>query len=255
MVVACERFENVQQIFMMAKQYLGEILSAFEFVDRTCLDIVLDVHGGNKHGSGPGLRDPMAERHGFYLLLETSGSNEHHDVEKIEAFCSAVLDTQHARDAVIARDGAQMEALWGLRENASASFQTKFRGGRTWKYDLSLPLAQFYQIVEEVRARLVGIDSAVVVGFGHIGDCNVHLNVGTASADPVVQQAIDNRIEPFIFEYTAGARGSISAEHGIGLFKKDYLHYSQNPTAISLMKALKETLDPAGILNPYKIFR
>ena len=83
----------------------------------------------------------------------------------------------------------------------------------------------------------------------HTGDGNLHLNFTTKSFDPAVLQLI----EPFLFEETSRMRGSISAEHGIGLFKRDYLHYSKSPAAIENMRAIKRLYDPSGILNPYKV--
>jgi len=91
---------------------------------------------------------------------------------------------------------------------------------------------------------------ADVVGYGHIGDGNLHLNVST----PKYDNEVFNLIEPYLFEWIAKHRGSISAEHGIGVSKPDFLHFSKSLPAIQMMKSIKNTLDPNGILNPYKVF-
>lgn len=87
------------------------------------------------------------------------------------------------------------------------------------------------------------------MAFGHIGDGNLHLNVST----PAKSQAVFDKIEPWVFEWTKERRGSISAEHGVGTMKPQYLHLSKSAETIALMKQLKQVMDPNGILNPYKV--
>jgi D-2-hydroxyglutarate dehydrogenase len=116
-----------------------------------------------------------------------------------------------------------------------------------YAYDVSVPVRRMYGLVEDVRARLG--ERAVVTGFGHLGDGNLHIAVAAERFD-VETEAL---LEPFIFEKTATERGSISAEHGIGFWKKNDIHYSQSPESVALMRKLKHMFDPAGILNPYKL--
>ncbi|CAE7211770.1 D2HGDH, partial [Symbiodinium microadriaticum] len=122
-----------------------------------------------------------------------------------------------------------------------------------YKYDVSLPLPRMYELVEDTRARLrdAGVEeSAKTAGYGHLGDANLHLNVTslTGRDDKVL-----DLLEPWLFEWVAKASGSISAEHGIGQCKPHFLHLSKADSAVDLMKTLKATLDPQGILNPYKV--
>ena len=112
------------------------------------------------------------------------------------------------------------------------------------RYDVSLPLDKFYAIVEAVRERIG--DRGVCVGYGHMGDCNLHLNI--ASKDPEILDIV----EPFIWEFIQKNRGSISAEHGVGLQKVKKMHYSKSPEALELIKATKMMFDPNLIMNPYK---
>lgn len=120
--------------------------------------------------------------------------------------------------------------------------------GYCFKYDISLPLERFYEIVP-VTAKRVGKLATRVTGYGHLGDQNIHLNISC----PEFTQEIYGLLEPFVYEYTSSLKGSVSAEHGIGFLKKKYTKYSKSPEALALMKEMKMVLDPNGILNPYKV--
>lgn len=123
-----------------------------------------------------------------------------------------------------------------------------YKDGYCFTYDLTLPLDHFYRIVQEMKERLKNYP-VTVSGFGHIGDANLHLIV---MCDEYSTE-IYNLIEPFLYEYTAKVRGSVSSEHGIGFLKRKYLGYSKTDAAIKLMGEMKTVLDPNRILNPYKV--
>lgn len=120
--------------------------------------------------------------------------------------------------------------------------------GCGYKYDVSLPLSDFYKIVEVLRKRL-GNRVTRCVAYGHLGDGNLHFNATTRKFDAEVLSLI----EPFIYEWISKRSGSISAEHGIGYKKKNYLHFNKSSDEIRIMKDLKRMMDPKGILNPYKV--
>ncbi|KAL9272624.1 D-2-hydroxyglutarate dehydrogenase, mitochondrial-like protein [Drosera capensis] len=147
-------------------------------------------------------------------------------------------------DAVIAQDINQASSFWRIREGVPEALM---RAGAVYKYDLSLPLERMYDLVEQMRMRLG--DSAKVVGYGHMGDGNLHLNISASQYD----DAILAKIEPFVYEWTSMHRGSISAEHGLGLMKANEIHYSKSTEAVQLMVSIKKLLDINGILNPYKV--
>merc|ERR1712217_133168 len=110
-----------------------------------------------------------------------------------------------------------------------------------------------YELVEETRVRLQAnglSETAKAAGYGHLGDANLHLNVCSLSGR---NDEVLGLLEPWLFEWVAAARGSISAEHGVGQCKPEYLHLSKADSAVALMKQLKGMLDPKGILNPYKV--
>lgn len=119
---------------------------------------------------------------------------------------------------------------------------------QVYKYDISLPVARMYDMVDRMKARL-GSSVGGVVGYGHLGDGNLHLNIHT----PKFDAGVLNRIEPWLFEQTALERGSVSAEHGMGLSKAEYMPLSKSPEMIDIMRKVKQLFDPKGIINPYKV--
>lgn len=232
-----ESFEKVQRAFREAKSQLSEILSAFELMDNQSQDMVQTVT--NK-------RRPLEGSHPFYCLVETSGSNPEHDTEKLEHFIENLMGEEIVSDGVLAQDEAQIQSLWAWREGIPECLG---HWGGVYKYDLSIPLPQFYSLVEETRERLtsaglIGDDDTYpvvgVAGYGHMGDSNLHLNISTRRFDQVVEK----QLEPFVYEWVSRHHGSISAEHGLGLAKKAFIGYSRSETMIRLMKQLKNLYDP-----------
>ena len=239
-----ESYEKVQQAFKEARGQLGEILSAFELMDGSSQDFVKKVTG-NKH--------PLEGEYPFYCLIETSGSNAEHDQAKLEAFLEHVMGEEIVADGVLAQDDTQIKALWGWREGITEAMA---HSGGTYKYDVSIPLDELYKLVEDTRTRfeeqgLIGEgDSKAlgVVGYGHMGDSNLHLNIPVKKYSKEVEKAL----EPWVYEWIQKRSGSISAEHGLGIAKNKFIGYSRNDTIIRLMKQIKDLYDPNGIMNPYK---
>lgn len=123
-----------------------------------------------------------------------------------------------------------------------------FKNCYSFCYDISVPLKNFYDMVEATKKQIDSLP-ATVFGFGHIGDSNLHLIIKCNEYDPKIHQ----RLEPFVYEYTAKLCGSVSSEHGIGFLKPKYLNYSKKPECLDVMREMKELMDPNGILNPYKV--
>ncbi|XP_069966036.1 D-2-hydroxyglutarate dehydrogenase, mitochondrial-like [Bactrocera oleae] len=228
-------FDAVLKTFKSAKRNLGEILSACEMIDAPTLQASFEHFK---------LNSPI-ESFPFYMLLETSGSNGTHDLEKINKFVEIGMERGEIIDGIIAGEARKMQEIWRLRELAPMALT---KDGYCFYYDLSLPLRHFYSIVEVMQER-IGPLATRVTGFGHLGDSNLHLNVSC----PEYTNDLHHMIEPFIYEYTHKLKGSVSAEHGIGFNKKNYLKYSKSPEAITMMRDMKKLLDPKGILNPYKV--
>ncbi|KAI9685035.1 MAG: hypothetical protein M1822_005427 [Bathelium mastoideum] len=240
-----ESYEKVQTAFREAKGQLSEILSAFELMDGRSQRLVRQAKGRKM---------PLEGDYPFYCLIETSGSNSDHDNEKLENFLDHVMGQEIVLDGVVAQDQTQVKDLWSCREGITESVN---HWGGVYKYDLSIPITELYALVDETRERLtaaglVGEDEHYpvidVVGYGHMGDQNLHLNIATRRYD----KQTEHELEPFVYEWVAKRNGSISAEHGLGLAKKHYIQYSRSPTMIELMKQIKHLFDPNGIMNPYK---
>lgn len=232
-----ETFEKAQRAFREAKSQLSEILSAFELMDSQSQDIVHTVTSKQR---------PLEGRHPFYCLIETSGSNSDHDSEKLQALLEHVMTEDIVSDGVVAQDESQIQSLWSWREGIPECIG---HWGGVYKYDLSIPLPELYQLVEDTRERLesaglVGEDEkhpvVSVAGYGHMGDSNLHLNVATRRYD----KEVERNLEPFIYEWISKRHGSISAEHGLGLAKKAFIGYSRSDTMIRLMKQIKNLYDP-----------
>uniref|UniRef100_A0A0D9WWC0 Probable D-2-hydroxyglutarate dehydrogenase, mitochondrial n=1 Tax=Leersia perrieri TaxID=77586 RepID=A0A0D9WWC0_9ORYZ len=237
--LSCNDYISCQKLLLAARRSLGEILSAFEFMDRHCINLAMKYLEG--------VHNPLpVSPYNFYVLIETTGSDESYDKAKLEAFLLRSMEDGLVTDGVIAQDISQASNFWRIREGIS---EASVKVGAVYKYDLSIPVEKLYDIVEETRSR-VG-DMGDVLGYGHLGDGNLHLNiVSTKYSDEMLAQ-----IEPFVYEWTSKQRGSISAEHGLGLMKAEKIHYSKSSEAVQLMASIKKLFDPNSILNPYKVRR
>lgn len=173
------------------------------------------------------------------------GSNHEHDEDKVSKFLEAAMNRGDILDGTVTGEKSKIAQMWQIRESISTAL---IKEGYVFKYDISLPLSHFYDIVPAMKER-VGDLAYRVCGYGHVGDSNLHLNVSCKEFNDEIYK----RVEPFVYEYTSKLRGSISAEHGIGFLKTKYLKYSKQPEALNLMKELKTVMDPNGILNPYKV--
>jgi (R)-2-hydroxyglutarate---pyruvate transhydrogenase len=211
-------YEQAQKAFKEAKGQLGEILSAFE---------MMDGESQKLYSKASGKSLPLESEYPFYCLVETSGSNGDHDSEKLNTFLEHVMEQEIVSDGVVAQDESQLQSLWACREGVSEASQ---HFGGVYKYDLSIPLSELYDIVPDCRQRMLdeGLlgeeeDKPVmdVIGYGHMGDSNLHLNVACRRYDKRVEEAL----EPWVYEWVQKRQGSISAEHGLGLAKRAFVGY------------------------------
>lgn len=248
---SCGSFQKATEVLKLAKVKLGEILSAFEFLDEESINLACDKLEN--------VRNPLpnASKTPFALIVETRGSNNTHDREKFDDFMEACISQGLLDDGIVAQDTSQANDIWRLREGVTEALRVR---GATYKYDVSIPIRQMYDLVPETRDRLESAfpgnatgdpdEKILVVGYGHMGDGNLHLNISAPGYSKDVAQVL----EPWVYERVSSMEGSISAEHGIGFMKAEALSTTKDKTALELMQELKETLDPNRILNPYKIF-
>lgn len=238
-----ENFDAVRKLLGRARRELGEILSAYEFLDAEALGLAVEHLS---HVTNPFSEIPQPSS--FVLLIETAGSNAIHDREKLDKFLESAMEDEIVTDGVIAESDTQAAGLWELRESLPEAVLKAGKKGAL-KYDVSLPLDSFYKLVEDTRAKLTetGVD---VVGWGHVADQNLHLNIA-CSGDDVGK--IKGIVEPWVYEWVGKNRGSVSAEHGLGLMKADKIGYSKSDEAVELMQKIKNVVDPDGICCPYKV--
>ena len=236
--VAVDAFEKLPALLKLMDSRLGGALSAFEVMWRNFYELVTTPPAKQ--------RPPLASNAPYYALIEAMGGDAQADGARAEAALQAAWDTGLVADAVIAQNEAQRLELWAMRDDVEQC--TRF--GPLHIFDVSLPIPRMEAYVEAVNQRLAASFKAVRnYAFGHIGDGNLHFGI-CGIADENAKEAVNRAV----YEPLAEIGGSVSAEHGVGLEKKPYLRLSRNAEEIALMRALKQALDPKGILNNGKIF-
>ncbi len=191
---------------------------------------------------------PIAGSASHFVLVEVEGTRR----DAIEGWLADLMEKELVLDGTLAEGTAQARALWELREGISESLSAT---GLPHKNDIALPIAALSPFCAALDALFAkewpGFEICL---FGHVGDGNLHVNVMKPDAMPVPEFLAHAKAgDRAMFELVRAHEGSISAEHGIGLLKKPYLSYSRTPAELALLRGLKATLDPAGILNPGKI--
>ncbi len=227
----------------LAQSRAAGAIEAFELIPRIAIDFVLEAFGGH---------EPLAERHAWYVMIELTSL----DGEGLDARLLALLEEGAGRDlvadATVAASLDQREKLWALRENISDA-QKHFGG--SIKHDISVPVASVPAFLSEVAPAVEAVvPGARLCAFGHLGDGNIHCNVQQpAGADKAAFLARWDDVSAAVHALVQKFGGSISAEHGIGQMKRGLLPGVKDPVALDLMRAIKATLDPKGILNPGKV--
>ncbi len=183
-----------------------------------------------------------------YVLVEAMGYDAASDRAQFEAILERMLEEGVASDAVIAQSEAQRAALWKVRESVDVAVKAIFPLAM---FDVSLGVADIDLYVRTVRERLeAAFPAAKMIVQGHVGDNNIHLGITVGPDTPAHEHAVD----AIVYEALVPFGGSMSAEHGIGTLKNEWLRVSRNPAEIALMRAIKQTLDPANRLNPRVLF-
>lgn len=232
------------QLLALAQTETGGLLSAFEVLPRIGLEMVL------KHI--PQTRDPLPGPSPWYVLLEASGGANLHLKETLERALSTALESGTISDVVLAASNAQREAFWRLRNSLSEA--QKHEGGSV-KHDVSVPVSAIPAFLAKGVAAVEAIVPGVrPVPFGHLGDGNIHFNFSVpAGEDNARFLAKWNEVSRAVHDTVQQFGGSISAEHGIGVMKRDELPRYKTATELATMGAIKQMLDPNNILNPGKL--
>ncbi|WP_294538073.1 FAD-binding oxidoreductase [uncultured Rhodoblastus sp.] len=228
----------------LAQSMAGPDLKTFEFMSRFGVEIVV------RHSTGT--REPLEAAHQWYVLLELASQSETGLNDVMMSLLEAAFEKEIVEDAAVAASLDQRKAFWALRENLSE--MQKFEGGSI-KHDICVPVAQVPAFLADalpvVEATIPG---ARPVPFGHMGDGNIHFNVSQPiGADKQAYLGRWEELNAKVHEVVAKYHGSISAEHGIGVLKRDLLPAVKDKVAMEVMRRFKTALDPKNTLNPGKV--
>jgi FAD/FMN-containing dehydrogenase len=237
--------EAALALFGMAEDRAGPALTAFELIGERPLSFAA------KHL--PGAVMPLAGHWPWQVLIEISSGRSAEDARNIaEEILAAALEEGVVGDATIAASLAQAAAFWKLRESLSDVQRPE---GGSIKHDISVPVASIPAFIAAAGKAVASVSpEARVACFGHMGDGNLHYNVSQpVGADTETFLALYGAMNEAVYAVVRSLGGSISAEHGIGILKRDELAATTPPVALDLMRRLKAAFDPAGIMNPGKI--
>jgi FAD/FMN-containing dehydrogenase len=231
------------KLLSISQNEAGGTLTSFELLSEVAVDFSI------RHGID--IRDPLDSRHQWYVLMELS-SPRHDARAAIESILAQGLEAGIVDDAVIAANLTQRSAFWKLRDEMSAAQKPE---GGSIKHDISVPVIAVPDFIEQADSAVAKlIPGARPVPFGHLGDGNIHYNVSQPiGGDPAAFLARWQEVNAAVFEVVLRLGGSISAEHGIGVLKRDELPEVKDKVAIELMRSIKAMLDPRGIMNPGKV--
>ncbi|MGE3642582.1 MAG: FAD-binding oxidoreductase [Beijerinckiaceae bacterium] len=228
----------------LAQARAGTDVKTFELMARFGIEVVLN------HAAGA--RDPLTGKHAWYVLMELGSQMESGLAEVMTGLLEEAAEKGLIEDAVVAASLDQRKAFWKLREDMSE--MQKHEGGSI-KHDVSVPVALVPEFLDEMYPAVEKfMPGARPCPFGHLGDGNIHANISQPLG--MDKQAFLERwyeMNEVVHSIVARLNGSISAEHGIGTLKRDLLPGVKNPVALDVMRSLKSTLDPKGILNPGKV--
>ncbi len=238
-ICAVEDYAGVVGLLKHARSGFGSQLTAFEVMWPSFYELAT---------TGLGRKPPLETGHGAYVLIETMGYDHEVDQRRYEEVIGAAMEANLVSDAIIAKSLRETAELWAVRDSPG-----EWPRSRNWpqlSFDVSVPTGEIGQLVDEVAMALRAHWPALTaVYFGHVADGNLHVSVCMAGHGI---PGLD--IERVVYYVVSRHRGSISAEHGIGSLKRDFLHLSRSPQEIALMRIIKKAMDPNGILNPGKIF-
>lgn len=239
--------DSALQLLGLARRHLGPALTACELVSDTCLELVL------RHV--PSARQPLPERAPWYVLLQVSeangeGENASQYSEAMQQLLETALEQGLLLDAALSTTLAQFEALWMLRESVSESQGAE---GKTIKHDISLPISAIARFLQEASEAVAKYALAVrLVVFGRLGAGILHFNVSppVGGTEAGAFEALEGPLNRLVHDLMAQLGGSISAEHGLGVPRRDESQRDKSLVETQLMQRIKQALDPLGLLTP-----
>ncbi|WP_417257920.1 FAD-binding oxidoreductase [Celeribacter sp.] len=232
-------------LLSLARDMIGEGISAFELISGVGLDFLTETL--------PEVRQPFAERPEWCVLIDLGLSGQGEPQEALGALFEAAYDAGLVSDGVISSSAAQRAEFWAVRERIPEGNK---RIGSISSHDISVPLSRIPAFIPDGIARLKALGDIRVNCFGHLGDGNLHYNVfpakgQTREAYESIRAQVKKTVHDLVYEYD----GSVSAEHGVGRLKVEDLERYQDPVKLAAMRAIKDVLDPNGIMNPGAVLR
>jgi len=236
-LVAVQEFDQLPILLHRLDRDLAGTLSAFEVMWKEFYDLV--TGDGGHHA-------PLAPGEPFYVLIEALGSDPETDSDRFETTLHSAQADGLVVDGVVAMSGKQRDEIWAIRDGVGF-----LRLGPVFVFDVSLRISDMKDYVAQVAASVKSAwPNARVIPFGHLGDGNLHFAIDVGSGTPETRA----RVEEMVYSPLARIGGSVSAEHGIGMEKREHLGLSRSRDEIRTMRLLKQALDPKGILNPGRVF-
>jgi FAD/FMN-containing dehydrogenase len=245
--VAVPNVHAAVELLARLREASGDRVSSFELIPRIGIDLT------TRHI--PGVRDPLKQRHEWHVLCEITSSRAADKLDELlTESLAAAFEANLVLDAVVAQSDREREALWKIRETIPEAQRID---GASLKHDISLPVTSLAKFVEKAGDWIShNVPDARLVAYGHVGDGNLHFNLNQApgssretflAREATIRRAIHDTVRDF--------GGSFSAEHGIGRLKVGELEMYASPVELDLMRAIKRSFDPNGILNPGKVLR
>tara|TARA_B100000902_G_scaffold373944_1_gene402463 strand:- start:320 stop:1708 length:1389 start_codon:yes stop_codon:yes gene_type:complete len=233
-------YEKVLNLLNFMEEKISKNLTAFELLwNDTYKQMVSDKTIYNKY---------VPDNYKYYVFIEYMGGDFDNDYNTFEKVVIESIDKGIVEDAVVGRDEKEQLNIWGIREDVAVlAEEKKF----DQQFDISIPVAQIGEVIDKTIEELIDCDGVkTIFPFGHVADGNIHFIIGKDSDD----DNLKSKINDIIYTNTEAVEGSISAEHGIGIDKKQYLIKSRSRDEIELMKIIKKSIDPKNILNPGRVF-
>jgi len=238
-IVGIENYEQVIGLLKFLEKNLAGMLSGFELMWQSTYKAMTSE---NSH-----LIPPLSQEYPYYVFVESLGTKPAEDYSRLEDLIGQSLETELIQDAVMAQSKRELHSIWQIREDVSVlAAQANF----DQHFDISIPIPLIGKMVDDAVLALEKLPFiSCVFPFGHVADGNIHFIIGKKENNAAIIKSIND----VIYQPLKAVGGSVSAEHGIGLHKKEYLSFCRSEAEIELMKTLKNTFDPLHILNPRKI--